>query len=146
MSNVRNDRQRSRWRGKVPYEIADTISPIGRQQIADAMAAWTTVAPVSFVARTGESDYIFFHAGDEECFSTSVGHAGGKQRIGCEFPLTPRMVSGSSLAAENQANGGQVDCVFAGADGAIYVMWTVGSGLWSDPVGLTARGTAVPGG
>ena len=146
VGNVRNDRIRSRWpNGVVPFEIEEGISPIGRGQIANAMTAWTTISRVTFVERSDQEDRIVFHAGDDECFSTSVGLAGGKQQVGCEYPLTPRMVPGSALAFKHQGEAGQVDCVFVGADGAIYIMWAVGSALWADPVGLSAPGTAPPG-
>jgi hypothetical protein len=144
MGNIRNDRRTTRWPfGVVPYSIDAPISQIGRQQITTAMTTWSSVAPVRFVERQDENDFITFNIRNDECFSM-VGRAGGRQLIGCEFPISPVVAVGSRLAFENQI-GDQVDCVFVGIDGAVYVMWTVAPAVWSNPVGLTPLNTAPSG-
>ncbi|MDQ1832156.1 M12 family metallopeptidase [Massilia scottii] len=144
MGNIRNDRRITRWpNGVVPYSIDGAISQIGRQQITTAMTHWSNVAPVRFVEHTNESDVIVFNARNDECFS-AVGRVGGRQVVGCEFPITPVVAQGSWLAFERQGDT-QVDCVFIGTDGAVYVMWTVAPGVWSSPVPLTPPNIAPPG-
>src|SRR5262245_2016940 len=124
MGNIRNDRRTSRWPfGVVPFSIDGPISQIGRQQITTAMTTWSNVAPVRFVEKTNEADFITFNIRNDECFS-KVGRVGGAQLVGCEFPIMPVVAAGSRLAFERQGDGGQVDCVFVGIDGAVYVMWT----------------------
>ncbi|MGA1826827.1 M12 family metallopeptidase [Microbacterium sp.] len=145
MSNVRNDRVNTRWpNGVVPYGISAAIGAAGRAQISASMATWANSTQCRFVEHSDQRDFVFFHGDEDECASTSVGRAGGMQQIGCEYPLTPRMVAGSPLAVQHQGSDGQLDCVFAGADGAVYVMWTIGSS-WADPVALTRPGTVPPG-
>ena len=144
MGNIRNDRRTTRWPlGVVPYSIDGPISQIGRQQITTAMTRWSSVVPVRFVERANESDFITFNIRNDECFSR-VGRAGGGQLVGCEFPITPVVAQGSPLAFERQG-AEQVDCVFVGTDGAVYVMWTVAPAVWSNPVALTPPNTAPPG-
>ncbi|ATQ77773.1 hypothetical protein CR152_27185 [Massilia violaceinigra] len=122
MGNIRNDRRITRWpNGVVPYSIDAAISQIGRQQITTAMAHWSNVAPVRFVEHTDENDVLIFNVRNDECFS-AVGRVGGRQMVGCEFPITPVVPEGSWLAFERQGDT-QVDCVFVGTDGAVYVMW-----------------------
>ncbi len=144
MGNIRNDRRTTRWKfGEVPFSIDGPISQIGRQQINGAMTAWSNVTPVRFFERTDQTDYITFNIRNDECFS-QVGRVGGAQMVGCEFPIIPVVVQGSRLAFERQI-GEQVDCVFIGTDGAVYVMWTVAPAAWSNPVGLTPPNTAPAG-
>jgi hypothetical protein len=128
----------------VPYSIDGPISRIGRQQITTAMTTWSNVAPVRFVERTNEADFITFNVRNDECFSM-VGRVGGGQLVGCEFPIVPVVAAGSRLAFERQGDRGQVDCVFVGTDGAVYVMWTVAPAVWANPVRLTAPNIAPPG-
>jgi hypothetical protein len=144
MGNIRNDRRTTRWPfGVVPYSIDAPISQIGRQQITTAMTTWSSVAPVRFVERQDENDFITFNIRNDECFSM-VGRAGGRQLIGCEFPISPVVAVGSRLAFENQI-GDQVDCVFVGIDGAVNVVWVTDGGAWQGPVPLTPTNTAPAG-
>jgi len=129
----------------VPYSIEGPISQVGRTQITSAMTAWSNVAPVRFIQRTNETDFITFNIRNDECFSKVVGRVGGGQLVGCEFPITPVVASGSRLAFERQGEGDQVTCVFVGNDGGVYVMWTVAPAAWADPVRLTAPNMAPPG-
>jgi hypothetical protein len=130
--------------GVVPYSIDGPISQIGRQQIMTAMTTWSNVAPVRFVQRTNEADFITFNIRNDQCFS-QVGRVGSGQLVGCEFPIIPVVATGSRLAFERQGDEGQVDCVFVGIDGAVYVMWTVAPAVWANPVRLTSPGIAPAG-
>jgi hypothetical protein len=97
MGNVRNDRRTTRWpSGVVPFSIDGPISAIGRQQINNAMAAWSAIAPVQFVDRTNESDYITFNIRNDECFSR-VGRIGGQQLVGCDYPIIPVCAAGCTV-------------------------------------------------
>ncbi|MGH2916985.1 MAG: M12 family metallopeptidase [Solirubrobacteraceae bacterium] len=144
MGTIRDDRRTSRWPGAVvPYSINGPISPKGRQQIDIAMDTWSDATPLRFVERTSEDDYVMFNVANNACFSM-VGRVGNGQLVGCEYPVTPVFPAGVGLTFENQTEQ-QVDTVFVGTDGAIYVMWTVAPATWADPVGIAPPGTAPPG-
>ncbi|MEP7161862.1 MAG: M12 family metallopeptidase [Dermatophilaceae bacterium] len=144
MANMRSDRTQTRWlNGVVPFEIDPSIGAAGRTLIDGAQRTWQSLAPVRFVERQGENDYVAFQRKNDECFS-AVGRHGGMQSIGCEFPLVPLAPPAGQLASAAQ-EGAQRDLLFVGTDGAVYVLWTVGPLTWSDAVRISDPGLAVPG-
>ena len=144
MGNITADRKHEQWPGGVvPFEIDDTIRGLSQGLIRTAMTNWEAVTPIQFVARTNEPDYLAFERLNDRC-NTHVGRVGGRQGVGCEYPVNPVGEPGQLLDFAYQGDN-QVDTVYIGNDGALYVSFTVGPAVWSDPTGLTGTGFAPPG-
>ncbi len=82
--------------GVIPYEFAPNFSEVEKQRIRNAMDSWSSVAPVRFVPRTGQSGFLAVTRDEavdgspipSTCFS-GVGHQlGTMQRLnlgsGCQ--------------------------------------------------------------
>jgi Astacin (Peptidase family M12A)/PQQ-like domain len=76
-----------RWPGSViPFVINSNVSAAGVSNINSAIAHWRENSPLTFVARTTQTDYIEFVRGSSAgACSSPVGRVGGRQ----EIQLTP---------------------------------------------------------
>ena len=76
-------------KGVVPYVVDPALTDAGRVQ--EAMTAWTSQAPVTFVARTNETDFVLIRPASSGC-SSNVGLVGGQQVVnlspGCSTAST----------------------------------------------------------
>lgn len=67
--------------GVVPFVIDELVSDEQRQNILEAIGAWNDKTTLSLIARTAEENYVrFLNVSSGHCRST-VGMAGGEQRI-----------------------------------------------------------------
>lgn len=145
MGNLRSDRQLARWPGRtVPYEIDPIFGASSRTQITAAMQTWTAAADIQFVPHDNQDDFVVFERRNDECFS-QIGRTGGRQTVGCEFPIDPTAQPGQLLSFANQGGSGQVDCVYIGTDGGLRVAFTVGTATWTDGVPISPAGVAPAG-
>lgn len=69
-----------RWPGGTVYYSFDaTVPPEIRERFRQAFVDWESVAPVRFVPRTTQPDYVWIVLSDGS--SSFVGHVGGEQRL-----------------------------------------------------------------
>jgi Astacin (Peptidase family M12A) len=76
-----------RWSGGIiPFVINSNVTAAGVSNINSAIAHWTENSPITFVARTTQTNYVEFVRGTSAgACSSPVGRVGGRQ----EIKLTP---------------------------------------------------------
>lgn len=75
-----------RWvGGKVPYVIAPSFNPSGKNMLNLAIAEYKSKTCINLVPRISERDYLYFTSDDTGCWS-SVGRIGGEQQINLQYP------------------------------------------------------------
>ena len=68
--------------GRIPYTVADSISPGLKGRITDAVRNWIQNTPIRLIPRTSEADFVqFTTGGDLRVCASAVGRIGGAQEI-----------------------------------------------------------------
>lgn len=125
------------------------LSDLDRQAIAIAYGKGAT--PVPGVSPS----VVFYQSGDanqlETLFASPDGRLGlawkqnNSRWYGPVYLSPPGLLAPDArIAVAAYPLGNQLEALYAGTDGAIYISYKVANGIWSDPVRLTEPGLAPP--
>jgi predicted Fe-Mo cluster-binding NifX family protein len=118
------------WQG--PVRIAPAGVAPGGARVATAHQVDNHQLDVFFIGQDGALHVSWAIDGDIWQGPVGISPAG----------LAP---PGASLATAHQVNNHQLDVLFIGNDGALYVLWVIDGGIWQGPVRISPPGIA-PGG
>jgi len=81
--------------GKVYYSFHSNVSTVNRQRFLDACAEWSSSAPIEFIQRTTQTNYILVQDSDEN--SSMLGMVGGEQLLNI-FNWTYKIIIAHEIA------------------------------------------------
>jgi hypothetical protein len=159
VQNLKSDATSDQFPEDLSADKAAQKFQVGFQQYMPAVPSYLGPpgAPVATAIQTGNQTDVF-HVGRDGALYVSwqVGSGDWSDGMfGHPYParITPAIARPGAFVAAGNQGPNQVDAFVAGNDGAVYVTWVVGSGVWTDgianhgsPARITPAGVMPAGG